>query len=288
LFATSGVRGADLGTITTFDVPGATNTIPLDINADGTIVGRCLIAGRVHGFVRSQSGDLGMIDVPGATMTVAAAINDRGDIVGQYAVPGAPMRRHGFLLVAGQFTTFDPPGSTFTNALGINERDDIVGRYCTFTPCAVGTGVAHGFLLRDGAFTMIDVPGAKETDAFGINGSEDIAGGFLTAGHQEQIFVLINGEYAAMAPPGGQNVSLDKGGINERGEVVGLYCDVVFPCAIVPTGTHGFLYNSDGFTTIDIPGASATAAVGINARGDIVGSYFDVFGGHGFLLTRSE
>ena len=56
-----GIRGADLGTFTFFDVPGATNTAPLSINADGVIVGRCKIGGRVHGFVRTPSGDLTIV-----------------------------------------------------------------------------------------------------------------------------------------------------------------------------------------------------------------------------------
>jgi hypothetical protein len=41
------------------------------------------------------------------------------------------------------------------------------------------------------------------------------------------------------------------------------------------------------FSTIEVPGASATTAWGINARGDIVGSYVDGGGrSHGFLLDR--
>src|SRR3954469_19273684 len=39
------------------------------------------------------------------------------------------------------------------------------------------------------------------------------------------------------------------------------------------------------FTTIDVPGATATTAWGINARGDVAGSYVDAGGfSHGFLL----
>jgi uncharacterized membrane protein len=290
LVAPNGIKGAERGTITTFDVPGATNTIPLSINADGVIVGRYLMAGHTHGFMRSPSGDLTTIDVPGASFTVTAAINNRGDIVGMYAVPSAPTMRHGFLLKDGEFTTLDPLGSTFTNALGINERGVIVGRYCTLEVCAPpGNGMFHAFLWQDGVFETIDVPDAQETDAFGINDRGQIVGGFLTADHHEQIFVLTDGQYSAIVPPGGQNVSLDKGGINERGEVAGVYCDVAFQCGFV-SGTHGFVYSADNFTSIDIPGATATLTFGINARGDVVGGYFDGHDGHGvhgFLLSHS-
>jgi uncharacterized membrane protein len=46
---------------------------------------------------------------------------------------------------------------------------------------------------------------------------------------------------------------------------------------------HGFLDVGGVFTTIDVPGASGTAAYGINGAGRIVGTYADSSGGHGFL-----
>ena len=278
---------AQLETITTIDVPGATATLALDINSEGFIVGRYGMSGRTHGFLRSPDGQLTTIDFPGAGLTVAASLNDEGDIVGQYALPTALTQRHGFLLKDGVFTSFDPPGSVFTNALGINERGDIVGRYCTQLPCAQpGSGSLHGFVLRDGEFTTVDIPGTLETDLFKVSSPGHIVGGVLTSDHKEQIFSLGNRDLTVFEPPGGQPVSLDNGGINERGDIVGTYCNFALPCLLTPTGTHGFLITSDGFTTIDVPGTVATAAIGINARGDIVGEYSDALGTHGFLLGR--
>jgi len=220
---------------------------------------------------------------------VAGAINDRGNIVGQFALPTAPTERHGFLFKDGVFTSFDPPGSVFTNVLGINERGEIAGRYCTQLPCAApGAGSFHGFLLHDGEFTTVDIPGALETDLFKANSPGRIVGGFLTPDHKEQIALLTNGNLTVFAPPGGQPVSLDNGGINERGDIVGTYCDWALPCLITPVGTHGFLISGGAFTTIDVPGASATAALGMNARGGIVGAYSDAKGVHGFLLSRYQ
>src|ERR1700758_488473 len=42
------------------------------------------------------------------------------------------------------------------------------------------------------------------------------------------------------------------------------------------------------FTTIDVPGATNTEALGNNARAQIVGAYgdFNNFAGHGFVLDR--
>jgi hypothetical protein len=70
-------------------------------------------------------------------------------------------------------------------------------------------------------------------------------------------------------------------GMNEAGDVVGLYRD--------ESGTmHGFLREQDGtYSTIDVPGATFTIAHGINNPGDIVGRFGESATGRvrGFLLT---
>lgn len=279
------------GTFTSFDVPAAAGTLALDINASGTIVGRYIAPtspATTHGFIRTPDGQFTTIDYPGSSFTAAVGINAGGDIVGQYALPTAPKQRHGYLLSDGVFTSFDPEGSTFTNVLGINDRGDIVGRYCTLAVCGlVGTGIFHGFLLSDGQFSPVTFPGSAETDAWKINSRGDIAGGFVTGG-EEHAFVMRDGTYTQLTLPISNPVSMDNGGQNARGDIVGLYCDGAPPCVIVPTGTHGFFVSKDGFETIDYPGAAATSAIGINSRRDIVGGWWDAAGHiHGFLLTRN-
>ncbi len=281
---------SSIATFTPIDVPGAVQTVALDINAEGFIVGRYAIADRTHGFLRTPDGEFMTIDFPGSSFTVAASINDgKGDIVGQYALPSAPAQRHGFLLKDGVFTSFDPPGSNFTNALGINARGDIVGRYCTLPVCrAAGKGDYRGYLLRDGEFIILDAPDAFETDAFAINNRGKIAGGFVNAAHGEDLFLWRKDEFTALALPNGKPVSVDKGGINERGDIVGFYCDNASPCGPGPaTVTHGFLISHGEFRTIDVPDALATTIFGINAQGDIVGGYTDASRRvHGFLLSQ--
>jgi uncharacterized membrane protein len=304
----------DLGTVTTIDVPGAINTFPFGINASGVIVGRYLTSGgTTHGFVRTAADEVCTVDYPGTSFTIAgvtnvctldfpganftaaSGINDQGDITGWYTLPGSGVR-HGFLLKAGEAeaTSFDPPGSVFTNAVGLNDRGDIVGRYCALAPCAVlgsGHGSFRGFLLHDGVFTDIEVPGAIETTAFKSNARGQIVGGFQTSDLKEQIFLLSHGEFTAFAPPDGQPVSLDNGGINEHGDIVGSYCDTAIPCGIMLTGTHGFLVHAGAFTTVDITGSlgltvTATSIAGVNAVGEIVGSYSDGNHYHGFVLSH--
>jgi len=53
------------------------------------------------------------------------------------------------------------------------------------------------------------------------------------------------------------------------------------------TGTHGFLDSGGNFTTIDVPGATVTVALGINAAGQIVGLLDDNTSRflHGFLAS---
>jgi len=63
-------------------------------------------------------------------------------------------------------------------------------------------------------------------------------------------------------------------GINDRGEIVGVYCEGPVGGACRP---HGFHYHDARFSTFDAPfaGITATRAFGINNRGQIVGLFFE-------------
>ena len=80
-------------TFTTIDLPGATDTLAIGINARGQIVG-LYVAGGTHGFLLDK-GNFTTIDVPGAEATEAFGINARGQIVGVYSAGGIG---HGFVL----------------------------------------------------------------------------------------------------------------------------------------------------------------------------------------------
>ena len=101
-------------------------------------------------------------------------------------------------------------------------------------------------------------------------------------------FVLDRGRYTSIQVPGATGESL-AGGINNRGQIVGQYRDA--------RGEHGYLSHAQGkLTTIDIPGALATAPVKINDRGQIVGIYSRNATNtkdpdatvHGFVLHRGK
>jgi probable HAF family extracellular repeat protein len=135
-------------------------------------------------------------------------------------------------------------------------------------------------------------------------------------------FLLDDGEFVTIDPPGASGAFTVATSINDREQIVGYYLDAggvlhaflrdkkgVFTTIDHPdsqlatavfdinnrgqiVGTyadaggtvHGFLLDKGVFTTIDPPGASFTEATGINRRGQIVGSYLDAGGTlHGFL-----
>jgi len=284
-----GQAGRGVGTtFVSFDPPGSALTLATDINTRGEIVGRYMSAGKTHGFLREPDGTISTIDYPGSGFTVAASINDAGAISGWYTLPAAPAVRHGFVLQGSVFTSLDPAGATFTNALGISESGDVVGRFCTAVTCRpVGSGDFHGFLYQDGGFVVLDVPGATETDAFKEQANGAVVGGFMESG-VGGLFVYRSGTFTTFTLPNGKNVSLDDGGTNSRGDIVGTYCDLPGACFVGPFQEHGFLWSGGELTTIDYPGAQATSAVGINEQGDIVGGYIDA-NGHpsGYLVTRN-
>src|SRR5258708_322796 len=93
--------------VSTIDVPGATDTFARSINNSGEIVGYFLGAsGLPQGFLLSR-GTFTPLNVPGAEATVAEYINDSGQVIGLFEHNDGI--DHGFLFSAGSFTTFDFP-----------------------------------------------------------------------------------------------------------------------------------------------------------------------------------
>lgn len=207
------------------------------------------------------------IDFPGAGGTAANGINNLGQIVGGYGL--ADGSKHGFLDVAGTFTTVDDPAATAgTGASDINGSGQIAGSYDFTDPGHPFEG-AHGFLFSRGSFTPIDYPatGVTSTTPNGINDSGAVVGVYRTNSPGNG-FLYSGGAYAALDVPAALGCCTHANGINNAGQIVGQYKT---PDATGPT--HGFLDTGGTFSTIDFPGAAATQAQGINNLGDVVGSY---------------
>jgi uncharacterized membrane protein len=133
----------------TIDFPGASVTLPWQINSRGEIAGVYIdTSGTAHGFLRSE-GEFTSIDFPGAADTEAWGVNSRGEIAGGYCFahcdPFRIIEHHGFELRGGPFTSIDFPGALFTRPFAISPRGDIVGEYRGLD------GRNHAFLISNGA-----------------------------------------------------------------------------------------------------------------------------------------
>jgi hypothetical protein len=87
--------------------------------------------------------------------------------------------------------------------------------------------------------------------------------------------LLSGGTYTSFDFPGA--VYTVPYGINDSGDIVGLYCTTT-ECISNGEGGQGFLLSQGVFTTIAIPGEVSTYAVGINNNGVVSLFYVDAAG----------
>jgi hypothetical protein len=204
-------------------------------------------------------------------------VNNLGHIVGYYTQADGIF--HGFLDIAGTFTTVDDPSATSGTGLSdINGSDQIVGSY-NFTDSGHPLEGAHGFLLNGSTFSAIDYPagGVTSTTPVGINDFGDVVG--LYRMNSPGIgFLLSGGVYSSITFPGG--CCTHAHGINNSGQIVGQYKT---PDDTAPQ--QGFLKTGNTFTTINYPGATRTTLQGINNSGDIVGNARIASADFAFLYT---
>jgi hypothetical protein len=143
------------GSLTSFDIPGATFTGAFGISPGGDLVGTYCDAPGCHAYLLRGgiSGALTTIDVPDAAITDAFGINSLGQIVGDYCTSDGTC--HGYLRNSdGELITVDPPGSDFVIAFAINPAGQITGLSCDDSGC-------HAFLAapqHGPAFQTTTVP----------------------------------------------------------------------------------------------------------------------------------
>jgi probable HAF family extracellular repeat protein len=217
-------------------------------------------------------------DIPNAQgelgFTTLAGINDKSEIVGGFTVGES----QGFLISRrGEVTRTGCPNATFTALLGINNSGAMAGS------CFDGTN--HGFFRnRSGQFTLIDVPGAIITQGRGLNDLNQVVGYYRDQAGDQHGFVWDDGAFVTFDLPDLENVIPYPLGINNRGQIVGLFAESPCNC-----NERGFLFSHGRLTVIDFPDATATIVNGINDRGDIVGTYVDGNGDHhGFVLDHGD
>jgi hypothetical protein len=262
-------------TYTNIDLPGVATTTALNITDTGKIVGFYQdVVGATHGYTAEPDGSFTTIDVPGAASTFAQGLNERGDVVGGYTDDAGIT--HGFLRRDGNFTTIDVPQAISTLAIAINNRGQVVGQYeVNSDPTVIPV---HGFVLDDGVFTTIDHGSGADLIAsqaiVGINNRSEITGFFFDPSTFRS-FTQRSDFFRTLDVPGQGNTLSE--GINEAGDLVGIYSDLNLV-------QHGFVRLGAGFRTVDFPGGIDTIASGINDFGKIVGTYSDSAGNtHSFL-----
>ncbi len=198
------------------NIPGATRSYIVGINASGHMVGAYTdAADRYHGFT-FDGNTVVTVDAPNSTDTELDDINDAGSIVGSYYDLNGV--QHSVLDKDGTFTTFDFPGASSSGANGINSSGEIVGYYVD------SGGAEHGYLLSNGTYSTIDFPLADDfTDAFGINDAGEIAGGYIDANSQFHGFTYSLGTFTQVDVVGAQDTFLHR--IKNNGNVVGYVYD---------------------------------------------------------------
>ena len=158
------------GRFTSIDVPGATSSLPRDIDMMGAVTFEAIVAGHTTAYLLTDGAYLN-IEPPASfagdivTFSYASGINKLGAIVGRYDIAAQGAR--GYRLAQADralsddaYATLHFPNATSSAALGINKKGVIVGGYTK-------DGVRHGYVLIDNIYTTLDVPGCSSTIAGG-------------------------------------------------------------------------------------------------------------------------
>jgi hypothetical protein len=207
------------GQITTFLVPGNTNTWLTGINDKNVLTGNTLNLGFID-----QNGNYTYPNYPGAVYTGVNGINNNGDVIGQWE--DSSNQFQGYLLINGQYTNLQFPGGSNTNPSGLNDKDTVVGTFLdsSFTQ--------HGFVYSAGKYQQVDFPGASSTALADINDNNEMVGWYWPAQGQITGMVYINGQFKSLVIPNasdGTSISA----VNKLGHIAGVmgvrnYTDVVF------------------------------------------------------------
>jgi hypothetical protein len=224
---------------------------------------------------------------PNDTFTQLLGINDFDVIAGYH---GMAINQGFVFTLPNHFTSENFPSSVQTQVTGINNNFKKNFKTVGFYIDSGGTN--HGFLRKvDGTFLTVDFPGTSFNQLLGLNFRSQAVGYFadspgFTVDHA-YIYDQIGGVFLEIVNPlatssqAAGTTSTMALGLNDKGQVVGVY--------MVGTTMHGFVYNSTNghFHSIDDPkGPGTTTINGINNLAQIVGFYVDS-NGHtdGFIGT---
>ena len=222
------------------------------------------------------------IGVPGSPNAQAWGINNARLVTGYYQDASSSSIYHGFVWQNGALQTVDYPGAVYTYLFAVNNYAVAVGFY--------GDGTAEHAVMYSvlgGTWTVLpDIPGYSDNEGYGIN-DFGVAVGNAYQGSTNVAWVWHPGKsvYSFFTVPGAAQYSTSPGAINDKGQVVGIFCTTE-PCYNASYELYGFLKQGKTYTTINAPGAAGTYANGINYSGTIVGQWQDpAYAPQGFVLT---
>ena len=232
-------------------------------------------SGNTHGFVLSN-GVYTTIDVPGAVSTSVNGINANGELAGIYD-DGARFSR--LFLEQGRLH-HARPARLDPHASRLPQRARPGRGSRTAMPSNRRVTASSGARASSPRSTCPDDDPLFGTVAFGINDHGEIVGDYVDARWQPP---RLRAEQGRLHDARRARFHVHRGRGNQQPRPdCGLYFDA-------DGNEHGFVLCNGVYTTIDVPGSTATAVFSINAKGEIVGSYDDADGvTHGFVGTPAH
>jgi hypothetical protein len=232
------------------DGPGSETVVNATHNG-GSVAGACVSnaygppEGRVsRGFIyRPQAGGERIFFQPGNNPEVTG-INDDGGCVLTYNVmeiPNGPNGHYAAFCEGGEITLpIDPALFPFVNPTGRDLQGRVAGWFYTNWP---ETSYATGFLLDNGQVTFIAFPGGDSTALWGLSKTEILgqrggslngakSGGLVPMPPPERfVYDIATGQFFTlslpMTSPGTTLGGMDVKGLNDNGEIIGKYTEVI-------------------------------------------------------------
>jgi len=295
-------------TITTFDIPDSTATMPVAINLRGQIVGSYVTTTQDHfgytrlGFVRERDGTTAVFDAGFSEghRTFPTAINFGGGITGFVNELDCGDCAFSFLReMDGTLTIFRVPTELEPREKQVNElwgvQNYIRGTSATdINDVGQIVGVRSelhelGFLRQpDGTLTTFIVPPAVDpplasphTVPQAINDLGQVIGYANASTFSYHGFLRRPNGTTTIFDPLDSTATYAKA-INLLGQITGFY-------TTADGVSHGFLRRHNGtIVPFDPPGSLGTEANAINLEGQIVGYYLDASGiTHSFIRKRN-
>jgi hypothetical protein len=214
------------------------------------------------------------------TFNQLLGINNDGVIAGYFGSGAADHPNKGYeLWTPNTYKSENYPGSVQTQVTGLNDEGVTVGFWSTQNTSSMNND-NFGFYSVNGHYYNVNFPtgdnASPQVDQLlGIN-DHGIAVGFYTNGqgsNRGYEYNIYTHQFTRVLPPGFtsstslQSPSLTAAAINNHGDVAGFYNKT-------SSLVDAFLELRNGqFTTLAVPGASMTQALGVNDNDEVVGTY---------------